>query len=64
VLKPLKYTPKYHVIYEVDDGKAYGDIDGPEADRSPQSIDRAIRNKEFLDKLPKEDPEHKVRGYL
>lgn len=73
VIMPLKYTPKYHVIYEQDDSKTFttaNDVPGSEPLMSPEEILedenllKAIELEVFLDSLPKEEPGKIIKGDL
>lgn len=59
VLWPLKYTPKYHVIYEIDDSKLYTGRTDPDEDiRKQKQHDR------YLKSLPREKPGKAIKGEL
>jgi hypothetical protein len=59
-LEPLKYTPKYHIIYEVDESKAFQVIDTP-FEQLPSEVQEKVRkHNEYLDSLPKADPSHAI----
>lgn len=64
---PLKYSPKYHVIYEVDQSKTYAtgnDIPGEEPTRTSEDNRRSQLHKAFLDSLPKKesDTDKQIKG--
>lgn len=52
---PLKYTPKYHLVYELDrSGKAYN-VDTPENQLRPETKMMLLKQQEYLRSLPEED---------
>lgn len=61
-LEPLKYTPKYHLIVEIDENRSSGWIDTPQDQLTPDDREEANRKREFYGSLLEEDPDHKVKA--
>lgn len=71
VIIPLKYTPKYHVIYEQDDSKIFttgNDVPNSEPPMSredtlaDENLLKAIQHRLFLTDLPKATPGKTIKG--
>jgi hypothetical protein len=64
VLRPLRHTPRYSVIYEIAPGSnivVRSDVPGEPDDRSADEVARANRYRDFIQGLPKEEGKQ-IRG--
>ena len=52
---PLKYTPKYHLVYELDPSKRYSGMGYDEKNMSPSDKERRRNEQEFMKNLPGAD---------
>ncbi len=64
VLTPLKYSPKYHVIYEIDPKKSYPTSDDPNTKISQENKNKAMEYKQYLKGLPEEHFNKAIKGDL